>query len=580
MFKRATIQCLLLGLLSAAAFGKTTPEKINLHFRYTITGIDKVLLKNANERMRVMLQSVKPVLKRHAARQLYRAGKQEITLALQPYGYYQPTVDGKLTQEGQDYVANYTVEKGEPIRIQSLTVLIKGPGKLNPKLQKALKKIPLKQNDVLEVSNYQRSKVDLINAARTQGYINAELSQDSVKVNLIHYQANVEMVLDTGPRYYFGPVALNKTPLNPDFLRRFLNFKPGEPYNPQKLTDLQSTYAGTGYFRSISITPSPNRNTHKVPVKLKFEMNKKHLYQIGLGYGTVSGIRLSGAINWRYIGQYGHKFKLSGLWSRTYYDLSAQYLIPAHNPVSAYYTLNASMYIMQANNNAQAYVAKFGPGYLWQVQKWTFEGYLWYLNESWRLNGNDNYQSGHLIMPEVKATRLSTQNIVSVENGSRYQFVVSGAYKSLYSAASYLSSQFNFKGIKTLGVGNRFILGLQLGAIAGSQYNDIPLSQRFFAGGDNSILGFDYLGIGPGRYLTVANTAYQRKIYGDFYAQVFYDLGNAFVSFDDYKHNLNRTAGLGVVWRTPVGDLTVYWAKILSKQGQPNQFGFSLGPEL
>lgn len=575
-----TVFALLLIFSATTIFASTKKTSNTTNMSFQIEGIDDYLLKNTEERLRIFFANTGKLDRQHA-QQYFKAGKKEVLAALEPFSYYDPTITGSLTTSDGKWIAHYQVQKGKPILIDDVSIDVEGPGKRDPKILKAIESSPLTKGKRLIVPDYQKTKIDIMNAARSAGYLDARFAKDHVSVNLIHYQSEVQLLLLTGPRFYFGPVSLNKTPLSPVFLKRFLNFKPGEPFDPQKLTDLQSTYAGTGYFRSVSITPEKNKakTTHKVPVKLNFDMNKKHMYQIGLGYGTVSGIRLSSAINWRYIGAYGNKFNLSGTWSRTYYNLTAQYLIPAINPVTSYYTINASAFILEPNTG-KALVGKFGPGYLWQYQKWTFEGYLYYLAEKWRLNDAQNYRNSHLIQPMIQATRLSTNNIVRVENGSRYTFILSGAYRGLYSTATYLEPQFNFKGIKTLGVGNRFVFGLQTGLIAGNEYDRVPLSERFFAGGDGSILGFDYQDIGPGRYLTVANLAYQRKVYGDFYGEVFYDIGNAFVKFNNYKHDLNRTSGLGVVWRTPVGDLTVYWAKILSKPGQPNQFGFTLGPEL
>lgn len=553
-------------------------------YKFKINGIKKELLANAKERIKVIIETAPPKDKRsmHAT---YRAGFKEIKTALQPFGYFKAKVTGNLQYNGNNAVANYYVNTGPAIRITRLNFDISGSGAKNSLLIKAKNRFRLRAGQVLSVIKYQKAKSILLNQAKRQGYIFAKLETDQVNIDLITYQVTMNLDLNTGPRFYFGKTTMNKTPLKESFLRRFLNYKRGKHYNPNKLTNLQDLYGDTGYFKSVTITPkipddNPKNQKTNVPVDINFLMAPKHLYQIGLGYGTVTGIRVLGAVNWRWLNSSGHKFNLSGLWSRKYYQLTSQYLIPSNTPKTAYYTINGTIFIMTPQST-KASVGKFGPGYLWQKGKWTFDAILYFLYEKWSLNKNElPFTYSHLIMPQFSITRLSQKNVIKVENGSRFKVTFSGAAKPAYSSLSYFQTEVEAKWIKTIAKNNRFILMTIDGITTGSELDKLPLSERFFAGGPNSLLGFGYQGIGPGRYLTVANAAYQRRIYGSIYAEVFYNIGNAFDSFNDYSHNLRRSAGLAAVWRTPVGDLTVYWAKVLSQPNHPNRFGFSLGPEL
>ena len=77
----------------------------------------------------------------------------------------------------------------------------------------------------------------------------------------------------------------------------------------------------------------------------------------------------------------------------------------------------------------------------------------------------------------------------------------------------------------------------------------LPASQRFFAGGDQSVRGYAYQSLGPrdatgkvvgGKYLTTYSAETEYRVYGNWGAATFLDLGNA---ADNPSPHLFRGAG-------------------------------------
>ncbi|MBU3537113.1 BamA/TamA family outer membrane protein, partial [Alkalihalobacillus clausii] len=77
------------------------------------------------------------------------------------------------------------------------------------------------------------------------------------------------------------------------------------------------------------------------------------------------------------------------------------------------------------------------------------------------------------------------------------------------------------KGLYTLPGGHRLLGRVQAGGIATTDYGAIPPSLRFFAGGDQSVRGYDYQTLSPedrqgnkvgGRYMVVGSAEYQYPI--------------------------------------------------------------------
>lgn len=142
------------------------------------------------------------------------------------------------------------------------------------------------------------------------------------------------------------------------------------------------------------------------------------------------------------------------------------------------------------------------------------------------------------------------------------------------------------KYIKRLTETSRFITRGQIGATSVSDFNQLPSSLRYFAGGDNSIRGFDYQSLGPendkdevvgGRYMAVASIEYENMFYGNWGGAVFTDFGNA---FNDWSDPFEYSVGFGVRWRSPVGLIRLDIAQGISDKDKPIGLHIVIGPDL
>jgi len=91
----------------------------------------------------------------------------------------------------------------------------------------------------------------------------------------------------------------------------------------------------------------------------------------------------------------------------------------------------------------------------------------------------------------------------------------------------------------------------------------LPASQRFFAGGDQSVRGYSYQSLGRrdaagllvgGKYLSTYSIEAEYRIKGNWGAAVFFDAGSA---DDDPSSKLYRGTGLGLRYRAPVGTVQI-----------------------
>ncbi len=102
------------------------------------------------------------------------------------------------------------------------------------------------------------------------------------------------------------------------------------------------------------------------------------------------------------------------------------------------------------------------------------------------------------------------------------------------------------------------------------EFDDLPPSMRFFAGGDQSVRGYAYKSLGPkdaqgdvigGRHLMIGSAEVEMPINDDWSLALFYDTGNAFDNVKDYE--LAHGAGLGIRRHTPIGPIKLDIARQL-----------------
>ena len=119
---------------------------------------------------------------------------------------------------------------------------------------------------------------------------------------------------------------------------------------------------------------------------------------------------------------------------------------------------------------------------------------------------------------------------------------------------------------------------------------DVPISERFFAGGSTTLRGFGLDLAGPldpatgaplgGNALFIANFELRTPVTKSFSVAPFYDTGNVFARIRDVKlSSFSNTLGIGLRYKTPFGPIRIDIGRNLAPPpGQPTtKFFFTIG---
>lgn len=242
-------------------------------------------------------------------------------------------------------------------------------------------------------------------------------------------------------------------------------------------------------------------------------------------------------------------------------SLIINYFIPGHDPLNEQYNINVSKNYYKTNVG-KSLTYSTGITYSKNKNLWQTNYNVNYQYEKYQLREKEQKQA-RLLIPSVTWTRLKTDDILNPNYGSRFSLTLRGAMQNVLSDITFAQYHLHLRYLFRLNENNRLFARFDVGGTYASNYQKVPLSLYFTAGGPRSVRGYGYESLGPGRYLLSNSIAYQRRIKGNWYATIFHDIGNAFDSFR--QTNLRRSVGLGVIWQSPIGTIELDIAKPTSE---------------
>jgi translocation and assembly module TamA len=524
-------------------------------------------------------------------RELHASAPGEIQEALQPFGYYRPTVEGSLEQRGEDFTARYQVDPGPLMRLAGVDLLVTGSGAARRGFQDALRDFPLRRGSAVEHAAYEAGKEALANEAAASGYLDADFLVHEIRVDLAAYTARVRLHFHTGPQYRFGEVTFDEAMLDEDLLRGFVPFETGDPFDLRKLLELQNALSGSPYFRRVEVAPQEAEAVDlHVPVHVLLVPARRQRWQLGLGYGPETGVRTTLGFDLRRVNRRGHRaetdLKLSEIESR----VEASFIVPKREARTDFATYSVG-YAELDSATERHRTAVVAAGLDRARGDWRERFELRWQQEDFRV-GPDSGVS-ELLMPVATWRRVEADDVLYPLAGHELRGQVRGTLaQHALSNASFLQLNGQAEYVRALWGPVRGLGRLTLGYTESDDFRDLPPSIRYFAGGDQSVRGYGYQELTPrtpeglplgGSTLLTASFELdalflELEKWGRWGLAVFYDAGNAMDAFD--LGDLSAGAGAGIRWLSPVGLVRADAAMALDLPGQPIRFHFSLGPDL
>lgn len=524
---------------------------------------------------------------------LLRRVPAEVDQALQPYGYYAASVESRIERRA-DGVPDVVLEvtPGEPVKVAASQVVIDAPAAEDPVIDADIEGFRPRIGEVFDHRRYEASKLTLQRSLLARGYFDAELRAHRVEVSRKALTAKINLDWIGGKRYRFGETRFEGSHVREDLLHKAVPYKRGAFYEQSELLKLHQRLTDLDYFGYIDARPDvENADGDEVPIAISLLPGKRSVYTAGLSFGTDSGAGVQLGLERRWVNSRGHKFGANLDWAQRRKSLGAEYRIPAFAWAEGWYAFGAN------RREEESDVLKTRITELVASRSGAWRG--WNLNLAMHMRTED-FEIGHaearrdgtatvgesrLVYPALSAQRVVADDPMYPSRG----FSLRGEFKI---GAEALASDVNFgqflldaKLIRSVGSNNRFLFRGQLGRTFTDQFDQLPPSLRFFAGGDRSIRGYGYQEIAPrqegvvlgGKNLLVGSAEYERMFSSSWGAAVFVDAGNA---FNEVNEGAYVGAGAGVRWRSPVGMVRLDLAHGFKDADNSIQLHINIGPDL
>jgi translocation and assembly module TamA len=463
---------------------------------------------------------------------------------------------------------------------------VAGPGAGQPEFSSVRAAFPLQEGAVFIHADYELARARLEQAASENGYFDFELTRHEVIVDAGKNAATIHLHVKTGERYRFGEVRIEQDILRQNILEKSKPVVEGKLYSVNELLELQKFLTDSGYFSHIEVTPRPEQaDDLRVPIDVQLTPHKRNLYSIGVGYGTDTGARTTLGWKNRRINRRGHHMNAEISVAEIQNSQSLRYTIPLHLYRQDEIALTANR-THEYDEDRDELVRSLSIGRIQGRELWRRTIALTYSAETFVL-GEEREQT-KLLMPSVNWLHVNADNRIYTRRGDRIIIDLRMANSAIVSDVTFFQAQVQGKTIWPLGSAGRLLMRAGAGATNVNQFDEFPSSLRFFAGGDQSVRGYDYKNIGPtdddgtvigGKHLFTASVEVEHRFAENWSSAVFYDAGNAFNTVDQATPLL-RGAGVGLRWHSPIGPVRLDFAWALDRDDKPWRIHIVVGPDL
>jgi translocation and assembly module TamA len=572
--------CLLL-LIPVATMGAATLE-------YSVKGIKGERLRNVEAYLGAPPETDQGRLN------FTVSAKTKVQDALQALGYYRPDITLEVQRTDPVWILDITVEQGEPVRIRDIDIEIIGAAANDEEIAKLLADVGFATGDRLHHGRFVDFRKKLLSTGQQRGYLNGEITQSKVAVQVDAGTADVTVHYVSGQRFKFGEVLYDNTLIDSALFDSLATFELGDYFEQSKLRKLQANLQKTNYFSSVIVQPvRAGASAGTIPIEVKLHAAKSHSFEVGVGYSTDTEERVS--MTWRTpkINRYGHSQVTRVEYSPINPSGRFTYSIPITNPL----TDVAQLWVRLEENeygDLKSRQRESGARREKKQEKWVYGYSLRALRESW----DDWYNSpenDYLLLGGTLSSRQYRGSLVDPTGGFSQLYGLEGGSQALGSDIDLLRMVADLRYIFTPWPRHRFVTRAELGAVevANGDRENLAPSLSFFAGGSQSIRGYAYQSLGHeedvmqadgstkslvvgGDRLAVASLEYQYYFTDKWRGALFVDGGDA---FDEGDFDAKVGAGFGIHYITPVGAVRVELANSVSENNPDWYLHLTIGVE-
>lgn len=506
-------------------------------------------------------------------------------------GYYSAQVRSRLEGDPGRARAIFDIEEGEPVRVEERQIELVFPPGLPDALAtqaKVPKDLPGGVGKIFDLDEYASAKTILLRELTNQGFPAAQLD-GGAEVDAASATAIVEWQVATGPHVRIGEVQIDGLErVDRRLIDREIAFEPGDPLKPETLEQTQRDLVDLNLFRSVVVqSKSPKQLTTEAeqvwPVEIRIAERPPRTISAAAGFATAD--RARGRLAWEHRDLFRGAQTLEIAARHSYLQTSLESSVTWPHFRSRENTGEISLSLGQ--DRQEAFDAD-------RVESWL--GVSRGLSDRWTLRFGHAFdwsrtddvsaatqqvldnpeQSLFLSLARLELTGRATDDPLNPTEGWRADLVTdlsSGVLGSQVDFARVLAELRFYRPFYGAVVAARLETGV-IQPFGRSDEAEIPLTQRFFAGGGDSVRGFKFQELGPldserdpigGTSMLVANLEGRVPLWRELWGALFIDGGQVQLEpFQFSPDDMLYSTGAGIRYMTPVGPIRIDFGYLLN----------------
>ncbi len=500
-------------------------------------------------------------------------------------------LDAKVTKvettpdaEDPEYVnLKFFIEEGEPYKV--VKVSVSGTEKFSPETLMPLLK--LRENETFSLEKETASTRNIISRYETFGY--CDINCRAVRTEKFQdHTVAVDFVVAEGRPYHVRDVIIvGNTDTKDKVLRRELAIQPGDPVDRNRIEVSRRRLLGMGYFTKVDADAVNADALDEKDVRITVEENReRYHFRIGAGVSDINSFFGMAEIssenfdilnpgNWFYGG--GQRMRIQGVLGVENAGFNVDFVEPWLADLPIRFELSAYMNWADYDQWRERHI-----GVRTSLQRKIFDDFtsiaIGYKFELVRIDEVCKRLRAPLSELGLDGTSRVGQVSLMLNRDTRDNLIdpTEGYMLNLFGAigAKGLGGSSDFYRIEAKGTYHYSffdkaivaMVGAKFGVISGfdNSQSSVPLSERYFLGGGNSLRGFGYRTVGPhyngenvgGLSMLLFTAEVSHPIWGPLRGAIFCDAGNAWEdawNFDFRKFNI----GIGYGFRLKLPQLNM-----------------------
>ncbi len=495
-------------------------------------------------------------------------------------------------------VITIEIEEGEKYKVDNVDFR----GELIEPEEELLKRVMIDQEEVFRRETLRRDVLELKELYAAQGYAYSEvvpLTREDDEAHLVDITYNISK----GAKVKFERINISGNEVTRDkVIRRELKVEEGEYFDGEALKRSTENLNRLGYFEDVEIQTKKGSEEDLMVLDIKVKERPTGSFSFGAGYSSVDDVIGTARVEQDNLFGYGQSLfaaiRIGGRSNEFEVRFTEPWLM--NRPISG--TLGAYKWEREYDEYTKdAFGGTAAIGYPLNMFDDYTRGWTEYRYEDADVTDVDDDASYFLRQMEGRSVtssitvgirRNSTDKPWNTSKGSINSLSVEYAGGPLGGDNYFNKYLARTTWFFPLPWDTVFMVQGRWGYIKERSGGDLPVYEKFFLGGMNSVRGFDYADISPrdavtgdkvgGEKMMCYNVEYRFPLIKDqgVIGLVFFDAGKVTTSEPGtVDRKLGTSVGAGVRWYSPMGPLRLEWGYNLDPQfdEDSSQVEFSIG---